>query len=296
MQIIGHHTVRERLRRIAQLEEHPQSFLFVGPEHVGKRVVAREFASILVGQEAYGASQEEGEGLHPDITLLEPEQVTEKGRIREKNISVEAVREGIHFLSRYPLVGKKRVLIVDNAHRLSRSAQNALLKTLEEPNATSCLVLVTHEPALLLETIHSRLQRVGFSLVQEEELQKLQDHPVTSPLSVLGRPGLLRMASRDPERYGLTEELLNDLLGLRKSSLAERLVVAERLAKEGVLAVQLLEWWVPSLREEARRAEQQDVVRSLYAFLDLLLETERTLRSTQANMRLQLEKLFLALV
>lgn len=291
MRIIGHHGVRTRLSKLVTLPDSPQSFLFVGPESVGKRLVALQFAWTLLGQRDVFDFREE-DTSHPDILLLAPEQVTEKGKTREKNIPVEAIREGITFLSRYPLVGKRRILIINDAHRLSQGAQSALLKTLEEPNETSILILITHDAAALLDTVHSRLQRISFSLVPAEEMRMLgvldQENQF---LFAFGRPGIIQMALQDTEGFSSMKVFLERLSRLRQLSLAERLRLAEDLAKESDLVIRLLEWLVAIVRKEA----QNDAVsiQTTYFFLEALRNTQHILRSTQANTRLQLEKLFL---
>ena len=293
MRIIGHRVIQERLDRLAGEQSHPQSFLFVGPESVGKRLVALRFAWTLLGRGGEFDSRKEEDFMHPDIALLAPERVTEKGKTREKNIPVEAVRENIGFLSRYPLVGKKRIFIIDDAHRLSHGAQNALLKTLEEPNETSVLILVTHDAAALLDTVHSRLQRVLFSPVTEEEMAELGplDHADRFLLS-FGRPGIVVKALRDTEGFSTMKTLLRRLVNVRELSVSERLRLAEDLARESASVSELLEWLAFSARKRAYE-EGHDRVREACQFLEDIVKAQRVLRGTQANVRLQLEKLFL---
>ena len=293
MRIIGHRVIQERLDRLAGEQSHPQSFLFVGPESVGKRLVALRFAWTLLGRGDEFDSRKEEDFMHPDIAFLAPERVTEKGKTREKNIPVEAVRENIGFLSRYPLVGKKRILIIDDAHRLSHGAQNALLKTLEEPNETSVLILVTHDAAALLDTVHSRLQRVLFSPVTEEEMTELGplDHADRFLLS-FGRPGIVVKALRDTEGFSTMKTLLRRLVNVRELSVSERLRLAEDLARESTSVSELLEWLAFSVRKRAYE-EGYDRIRGIYRFLEDIVKAQRVLRGTQANVRLQLEKLFL---
>lgn len=293
MRIIGHRVIQERLDRLAGEQSHPQSFLFVGPESVGKRLVALRFAWTLLGRGGEFDSRKEEDFMHPDIALLAPERVTEKGKTREKNIPVEAVRENIGFLSRYPLVGKKRIFIIDDAHRLSHGAQNALLKTLEEPNETSVLILVTHDAAALLDTVHSRLQRVLFSPVTEEEMAELGplDHADRFLLS-FGRPGIVVKALRDTEGFSTMKTLLRRLVNVRELSVSERLRLAEDLARESTSVSELLEWLAFSVRKRAYE-EGYDRIRGIYRFLEDIVKAQRVLRGTQANVRLQLEKLFL---
>lgn len=297
MHIIGHHTARERLQRLAGHIECPQSFLFVGPENIGKRLAALEFSWSLLGRGGEFASRTEEELAHPDIMLLGPERVTEKGKTRVKNIPVEAIREAMNFLSRYPLAGQKRVLIIDDAHRLSRGAQNALLKTLEEPNPTSVLILVTHDPSALLDTVHSRLQRTHFTFVAEGDMRaafRLSSEQTF--LYQLGRPGVIVLALREPEEFAAAHASLGQLFRIGDLALRDRMRLAEDLAKDSSAALRLFAWWIPILRQRAIETDRPEEVRSSYALLDRLVAVEGVLRGTQANARLQLEKLFLNIV
>lgn len=296
MIIIGHQAIQDRLIRLSTHEEHPQSFLFAGPESVGKRVVALRFAWELIGQGEAFLDRAEDELLHPDIAWLVPERITEKGKTREKGIPVETVRESLVFLSRYPLVGKKRILIIDDAHKLSHGAQNALLKTLEEPNATSVLILVTHDASMLLETVCSRVQRINFSCVPECEMHDCGEIGQENTfLFSLGRPGVIRMMMRDTEEFEKSRILLGRLFALTQGTLAERLRLAEDMAQDSALALRLLGWWIPSVRYRAFEISDQSQICRIFFFLEAGSLTEKVLRSTQAHTRLQLEKLFLSI-
>ena len=294
MEIIGHQKIRDRLQRLTVMDSHPQSFLFVGPESIGKRLVAFEFAWTVLGRQADFLERSDETLSHPDIMFLEPERVTEKGKTREKKISIESIRDGLHFLSRYPLSGKYRVMIINDAHQLSHGAQNTLLKTLEEPNATSLLILVTHEASSLLETVHSRLQRVAFSLVPEESMRFLDVSSRDDGFWVpFGRPGLIVHASRDESLFANRRLLMERLLRMHVLSYTERLVLSEELSKDVPQALRLFEWYTAIVRNQAHKSSEGETLLRAYRFLGALQETRRTLQRTQANARLQFDTLFL---
>jgi DNA polymerase-3 subunit delta' len=92
--------------------------------------------------------------VHADVFLVEP---GDTGVIK-----VDQVREVIERTAYRPFEGRRRVVIVDEADALMSEAQNALLKTLEEPPAASMFVLVTARPDELLPTVRSRCQRLRF--------------------------------------------------------------------------------------------------------------------------------------
>ncbi|MDD5083777.1 MAG: AAA family ATPase [Candidatus Moranbacteria bacterium] len=157
--IIGHQKIRERLSRMAKKGSAVQTYLFVGPESVGKFAVAKEFALQLIKSHDAMATQNHQE---IDLFVLEPEQEVEKGIVKERDISVERTREAAHFLNNFPYAAEKKVLIIRDAHRLTEAAQNALLKILEEPPAYAVIILITHELGRILPTTLSRCQQIAF--------------------------------------------------------------------------------------------------------------------------------------
>jgi DNA polymerase-3 subunit delta' len=94
-------------------------------------------------------------GVHPDVLVVEP---GDSGSIK-----LDQVREIVNRAAYKPFEGKRRVVIVDDADMLGTAAQNALLKTLEEPPASSVFVLMTTRPDMLLATVRSRCIRLWFA-------------------------------------------------------------------------------------------------------------------------------------
>jgi DNA polymerase-3 subunit delta' len=140
----------------------PHGLLLHGPEGVGKERFAGVLAAGLfcrqrvAGLTPCGACPEcalSRAGSHPDLHWLrKPED--------KKSIGVDQVREACDELGMTSMRGGYRVAIVSPASIMTTAAQNALLKTLEEPAPRTLLVLVTARPSQLLPTLRSRCQRV----------------------------------------------------------------------------------------------------------------------------------------
>lgn len=196
MKICGHQHVREQLDRMVSLPVIPQSFLFSGPRRLGKYLVALEFAEKLTSIPPRGIYVEGGDILvigRPNQDPLDEAKVM-------TSISVDDIREASEFCSRFPSTGRYRVVIVDAAERLTASAENALLKILEEPNSTSVIILVTHLPAKLLPTVRSRLFGIAFSPIVANELRaSFPDSSVPDFFFSLGLPGLIATATDSPD-------------------------------------------------------------------------------------------------
>ncbi|MEW6145028.1 MAG: DNA polymerase III subunit delta' [Thermodesulfobacteriota bacterium] len=168
--ITGHDFQKNILRRAARENLVSHSYLFTGPDGVGKKLAAIEFAKLLNCVGDARVSDERCEcascrkiekGIHPDVILIEFAGV--------KNIKVEQVRDEIEErLYLRPFEGRYKVVIVDEAERMNQSAQNAFLKTLEEPPPGSVIILVSSRPGSLLPTLRSRCQTIEFNALPED--------------------------------------------------------------------------------------------------------------------------------
>lgn len=107
-------------------------------------------------------------GSHASLRLL-ARRVNDRGKLA-KEISVDQVRELTPFLGIKPAEGDWRVVIVDAADEMNRSAANALLKMLEEPPARTLFLLISHAPGRLLPTIRSRCRRLAFAPLETADV------------------------------------------------------------------------------------------------------------------------------
>ena len=141
----------------------PPASIFAGPSGVGKRAAALAVAQALnclepVGGDSCGtcaACTRIARGVHPDVVIVEP---GDSG-----NIKIEPIRDAIDRTGFKPFEGRRRVVIVNEADAMVPQAQNALLKTLEEPPPSSIFILVTARPDSLLATVRSRCIRLWFA-------------------------------------------------------------------------------------------------------------------------------------
>lgn len=209
----------EALRRAIANGRLHHAYLFAGPDGVGKALTAQALAEALlcdqpVGGDACGecgACQRSHKRQHPDLHVVE--RGRKKDGSREQQIKIDQIRALQQALSYKAYEGRRRIVILLDAHAMNPATANALLKTLEEPGADTHFVLVSAAPHLLLPTIISRCQRVRFGPLPRAVVA---DH-------------VARGASVDPEIADLLAGLAEGSIG-RALALADSPVLGERLS------------------------------------------------------------------
>jgi len=158
------------------------AWLLTGPEGVGKATLAFRFARRLLAGMPENASLALDErdkvfrrvaaGSHADLLTVEREWDAKRKRLRGE-IVVDDVRRIADFLHLTPAEGGWRVVVLDGAEDLNRSAANALLKVLEEPPPRAILLLVCSAAGRLLPTIRSRCRRLRLSALDDAAMADL---------------------------------------------------------------------------------------------------------------------------
>ena len=303
-----------------------RSYIFAGPERVGKAAAALRLAQALncAADDPPCLSCETcrriGEAKFADVQTVTVEATTDGPA--HKAISVEQMRDVEASIALAPYEGRKRVVIVDPAEEMSHGAQNAFLKTLEEPPPHVLFVLVTADADRLLETVRSRCRRVDFGLVAAAEIEaglieRGTDAEQAAVLARLGagRPGWALEAAATPALLAKRAEALDAARSLADMDLADRIDVAEKLSSafkrdrapvDETLA-QWLGWWrdvvltqsgagdaianLDRQEEIAADAEHHDRAQ-VTAFIEALRETRQHLRANVQS-RIALDALML---
>lgn len=172
--------IRGQERALAEIQHRLEnesfrgSFLFSGPEGVGKQTTARAAAMALLAGKNNTAAESVKAGTHPDLILIRPD---------EKNcIRIDAARDLIRRMGLQAIHGDHKVAIIDRAETLTPEATNALLKVVEEPGQSGTFILITHAAGRVLPTLRSRCQQIRFQPLSDDVLrQLLEAHGIISP-------------------------------------------------------------------------------------------------------------------
>lgn len=167
-QVLGHQDIIQKIVESFVSERPGQTYMFVGPAGIGKKMTALGFAQALLcphDRRACGKCPScfrLAQGAHEGLKIVAP---------AGANIKIEQAKEVLEFLSFKSLSGN-RVIIIDQAQTLNPQSANALLKTLEEPPAGTFFFLIANSAAGLLPTIRSRSRIVQFKPLTAELLGK----------------------------------------------------------------------------------------------------------------------------
>lgn len=171
--VFGHDIPKRILRAAIERDQVAHAYLFHGPGGIGKQTLGLRFAAAILT----GAEQEEDSPLvrrilheaHPDVVVF-------RGDEDSESVSVEKVRELEGEIIRRPFEGDRRVFLLDEVHRFTESAANALLKTLEEPPQGTVLILVADRLEGIPQTVLSRCQPVSFRPIGADHVQRMLIH------------------------------------------------------------------------------------------------------------------------
>lgn len=239
----GHPAAGRAVSRAIGSQHPPHALLLIGPRGVGKTTLALDLAAGLLClaedpqarpcRECTACRKVESDN-HPDLHIVGPEGAGEQIRLGQ-------VQQLASDLALTAMEGRYRVAIISAAQRLNPDAQNALLKTLEEPGPATCLVLCADDAAPLLPTVLSRAARLRLAPLPTEALtDMLVAAGLAQPaqarglaIAAAGRPGLAITLAQQPDAVLARARIGRILLELTTADRRKRLEAATDLIFDG---------------------------------------------------------------
>ena len=244
--IIGHQQIIEQLQRTVASERIAGAYLFVGPTGIGKETVARHFAQLIFCQQEAQppivcgtclACRKVDSGNHPDLQFIRPEgSLLKIGQIRE--LQKQIIYE--------PLEASRKVYILTDAERMNPEAENCLLKTLEEPPASSVLILLTSNLQALLATTRSRCQILQFHPMPTQALaeilvNKFSATPEQATILAIAADGAIGKALTQLEKGNVHTESVPEVL--KETNLLAAFRLAENFKDNPETLSELVTWY-----------------------------------------------------
>jgi len=266
----GHASAVAVVARAIRTEHPPHALLLVGPRGVGKTTLALDLAAGLLCLAEDPASRpcrdcaacrKVASHNHADLHLIGPEGAGEQIRIGQ-------VQQLFSDLSLTAMEGRFRVAIISAAQRMNPDAQNALLKTLEEPGPATCLVLCADDAAPLLPTVLSRSARLRLAPLPVETLTTmLVAYGVAEPaqaravaIAAGGRPGLAITLSGRPDAVLARARVARTLLDLVGADRRTRLSAASELIGDAAAVDAAMRGEVPPPSSRLQPVERRRAV------------------------------------
>lgn len=212
--ILGNEKIKNLLKNTVSSHNLLHSYLFIGPNGIGKSLFAQEFAEMILclsdSKPCHACSScvKFDSHNHPDFLMIDSED--------GKSIKINQIRYLQEKIAEKPILSNRKVYVINNSDLMTTEAQNCLLKTLEEPPEYATIILVLANENKLLNTIKSRGTKILFSSLSNDELEKYAKEnniAVNSALLTICEGSIAKLLDlqNNTSAYATLDVLLQDL-------------------------------------------------------------------------------------
>lgn len=314
MRVTGHEQQKIILNRALQSGSVPHAFIFSGLDKIGKKAIALEFVKDIFCAnktltkefcDTCHACRSVNDLVLPDLAFVAPEEAGKEIKLEQINLLTEK-------LSLKSYDNGYKIGIIDDAHLMNVHAQNALLKTLEEPKGKTVLILITAYPEMLLDTIRSRAQTLKFIGVAKEKIEKYlvslgANLETAKEISLIssGQMGKAVDFFNNPDKIKAFKQELEEIEGMCTAEYSDRFNYAKQLTEAAETSEELLdkiEVWERFFRREMlykifgnKSRFSQYTSENLVGIVKNLEKMKHLISSTNINKKLAIENFLLNL-
>lgn len=233
--ILGNDKIKKDLEKSLKNNRTSHSYMFIGEEGIGKKEIAKEFSKSILCLNNVDRTYcnkcksclEFNSANHPDFKIIEPEGNT---------LKIDQIREFQKKVSEKPIVGSRKVYIINDSDKMTSEAQNCLLKTLEEPPEFVTIILIGSNESAFLSTIKSRCMILHFEPIQNEllkdYLEKKYNIIIKSQTMLETFQGSIGKALQLVEKQEIYEKIEEIIQNLENKDIIDILKNAEIIYKE----------------------------------------------------------------
>lgn len=239
--IIGNDEIKEELKKTINTKKIANSYIFSGIEGIGKRQFAREFAKNIMCLQG-GDCKDTCESCKKFEEKSNPNyEEINSNEYKKDIITIDQIREKIvNKAYEKPIISNKKIYVINDADKMNEPAQNALLKTLEEPPQYVVIILIVSNDNAILPTIKSRCVIVKFNSLTNDEIKKIIGNVSDEELEILN--GSLKGYSKIEEKVVQYKEIKKIIERLKNDQLIDVLNNSDILYQGKDEAINLLNY------------------------------------------------------
>lgn len=297
-EILGNEKIKNDLEQTVKKNTTAHSYLFIGDAGIGKKMVAKDFARMILcqGDEADRACGRCSSCIkfdssnNPDYFEIEPD---------GNSLKISQIREMLENIYQKPIISNKKVFIINDCEKMTKEAQNSLLKTLEEPPEYIVIILITSNENMILNTVKSRCIKIKFDNLTNYEMQKYiekdKDEDVKKIGNMLlemcnGSIGKLIKVSKNVDEYNKIEEATKNFVNGNIRNTIQMLKNFEILYSSKEIILDLLDYMIVIIYQYI--SKRSDCMGRILNTIPLIEKTKRKLVSN-SNYDMCLDELIL---
>ena len=280
-EILGNNKIKQDLQEIMDNNTISHSYMFVGIDGIGKKLIAKEFARKILclnKQNQNCATCDScikfNSGNNPDFLEIFPD---------GNSIKIAQMRKMQEKVYQKPIVSDKKVFIIDQVEKMTEEAQNSLLKTLEEPPEYMVIILITSNENKLLNTVKSRCIRINFTGLSKQDITKYAGaHQINIASQNLlemcgGSIGKLEKINENIDDYNSLELATNKLIDGKLKNVVEEMNCFNILYESKEIIQDLLDYMTVLIYLHI--SKEKDYRQKFLNTIKLIEETKQRLNS-----------------